>query len=181
MIKRILLKLKVLWLLNHSNETKIKYYRSLGVKIGDGCRFTGKPLWGSEPYLIEIGNDCLITQCTFHTHDGGVKVLNTLNFFQGKSMDKVGRIRVGNNCFIGSGVRIMPGITIGDNCILGAGSIISKNVPSNSVVAGIPAKIICTIEEYYKKNLQRGNFYATGSLSKNDKRKILSENVKNFE
>lgn len=178
MIKRILLRLKALWMLNYSNETKIKYYRSLGVKIGEGCRFTGRPLWGSEPYLIDIGKDCLITHCSFHTHDGGVKVLNSLNFFEGKNMDKVGRIRVGNNCFIGNGVRIMVGVTIGDNCIIGAGSIVTKNIPSNSVVAGVPAKIICSIEEYYQKNQERGNFYPTGNFKKEEKKKYLMKKVK---
>ena len=148
------------------------------MKIGEGCRFTGIPNFGSEPYLIEIGDDCLIAGGTFHVHDGGVKVLNSLNFFKGKRMDKMQRIRVGNNCFIGSSSIIMGGVAIGENCIIGAGSIVSKSVPPNSVVAGVPAKIICSIEDYYKKNNERGNFYYTEKLNKMQKKSFLMENVK---
>ena len=53
-------------------------------------------------------------------------------------------VYIGRNCFIAVGAFIMPGITIGDEVIVGAGSVVTKNVPSNCVVAGNPAKIIRT-------------------------------------
>ena len=62
---------------------------------------------------------------------------------------------VGTNCFIHGGV------TIGNNCIIGACSVVTKDIPDGMVAAGIPAKVICTIEEYYEKNLSKGNFYDT--------------------
>ena len=46
---------------------------------------------------------------------------------------------------------VLKGVTIGDNCVIGAGSIITKDIPANSVVAGAPAKVIYTLSEYYKK------------------------------
>lgn len=155
-----------------------EYYRARGCKIGNDTRFTGRLFLGSEPYLIEIGEDCLIAGCTFHTHDGGVKVLNTLGYFGGKRMDKMGRIKVGNNCFIGKDARIMEGVIIGDNCVIGAGSIVTKNIPPNSVAAGVPAKVICTIEEYHKKNLERGKFYHTEGMNATEKKKFLLDNVR---
>ena len=68
----------------------------------------------------------------------------------------------------------MPGVHIGDHVIIGANSIVTKNIPSNSVAVGIPAKVISTIDEYYHKNLDRGNFYAI----RPDKREYLIKNVK---
>jgi acetyltransferase-like isoleucine patch superfamily enzyme len=50
--------------------------------------------------------------------------------------------RVGRNCFIGGRSMILPGVTIGDNCVIGAGSIVTRDVPPNSIVAGNPAKVI---------------------------------------
>ena len=161
-----------------SNERKRQYCRSLGCKVGEKTRFIGNVALGTEPYLIEIGDDCLISDHVhFHTHDGGVKVLNTLNFFEGQRMDKMGRICIGNNCFIGSGARIMPGVRIGNNCIVGAASVVTKDIPDNSVVAGMPAKVICTIEDYYQKNKERGVFYPTPILSEQDKKSYLLEHV----
>lgn len=169
-LKRLLFKL--------TSKDRREYYIKLGCKIGEGTRFTGPTALGTEPYLIEIGWDCLIAGCTFHTHDGGVKVLNSLNYFCGETMDKMGRIKVGNNCFIGLGSRIMGGVIIGDNCIIGAGSIVTKSVPSNTVVAGVPAKILCTIDEYYQRNIERGTLYKTTNLNKKEKDLFLLKNVR---
>lgn len=176
-MKKIVRKISYL-LAKRSNKAMRNYYRSLGCKIGNNTRFTGRLLLGSEPYLIEIGENCLIAGCSFDTHDGGVKVLNSLGYFGGKRMDKIGRIKIGNNCFIGKDARILEGVIIGDNCIIGAGSIVTKSILPNSVAAGIPAKVICTIEEYYKKNLDRGTFYHTEGLNAEEKKAFLLKNVK---
>lgn len=55
-------------------------------------------------------------------------------------------IKVGNNVWIGGNVVVLPGVEIGDNCVIGAGSIVTKNIPSNSVAVGNPCKVIKTIE-----------------------------------
>lgn len=52
--------------------------------------------------------------------------------------------RIGANCFIGGESLILPGVTIGDDCVIGAGSVVTKDVPPRSVVAGNPAKILRT-------------------------------------
>ena len=170
----------LIWPCRKSNQEKIiARLRKTGAVIGDGTRFMGGGAYlGSEPYLVEIGNDCLISaNVHFFTHDGGVKVLNSAGFFPEGKMDKMARIKIGNNCFIGNGAYIMPGVQICDNVIVGALSVVTKNVPSGVVVAGMPAKVICSIEEYYKKNLERGVFYPTVSMSPEEKRKYLIKNV----
>ncbi|WP_095012027.1 acyltransferase [Tsuneonella mangrovi] len=50
--------------------------------------------------------------------------------------------RIGENCFIGGESLILPGVIIGDNCVIGAGSVVTRDVPPNSAVAGNPARVI---------------------------------------
>lgn len=69
-------------------------------------------------------------------------------------------------------------MTIGDNVIIGAGSVVTKNIPSDSVAAGVPARVICSLDEYYEKNLQKGTFYTTPKMTAKDKKYYLMNNVK---
>ena len=157
---------------------KRAYLRKRGCLIGETTRFSGSLPFIGEPYLVEIGEDCLISgNVHFYTHDGGVKVLNSLGMFNDKKMDKMARIKVGNNCFLGNSSSIMMGVSIGDNCIIGANSVVTKSTPPNSVVAGMPARVICTIEDYYKKNLDRGVFYSTPGMSIQERRNYLQKKV----
>lgn len=165
------------FLLKRTEEGKIKILREMGCKVGDRCRFNCDLYFvGTEPYLVEIGENCLFASgCHLMNHDGGVKVLNALNYFgDGKRYDKMGRIKIGNNVYVGMNSIILGNVSVGDNVIIGANSIVTKNIPSNSVAVGIPAKVISTIDEYYHKNLDRGNFYAI----RPDKREYLIKNVK---
>jgi acetyltransferase-like isoleucine patch superfamily enzyme len=129
------------------------YARYLGVKIGTNARITGNVTFGSEPYLIEIGDNVTITQeVKFNTHDGGVGVLRQKH----PGLNVFGRIRIGNNVFIGAAAQIMLGVTVGNNVVIGAGSIVTKDVPDNVVVAGVPAKIIKSIDDYKQQALKQG-------------------------
>lgn len=121
-----------------------------GVKYGKNCKFLTKS-FGSEPYLITIGDNFYTSShVQFINHDGSINVLrNTCKKL--KHADKFGPILIGNNVFLGYGVIVMPDTTIGDNIIVGAGSIVKGNLLSNSVYAGIPAKKICSIDEYKLK------------------------------
>ena len=135
--------------------------------------------FGSEPWQISIGKDCLIADNVhFITHDGGVKVLNYLNYFDGNRMDSLGKITIGNNVYIGMGAYIMPGVSIGDNCIIGAGAIVTHNIPPNSVAVGVPAKIIETIDMYYQHLIEKHKLYPTAGLS-NIKKKEIYEQISN--
>ena len=59
---------------------------------------------------------------------------------------------IGDNCFIGVGSILLPGVTLADNCIVGAGSVVTKSFEKGSVIAGVPAKRMCSVEELYEKN-----------------------------
>ncbi len=67
-------------------------------------------------------------------------------------------IRIGRNCWLGSGVLVMPGITIGNNVVIGAGAVVTHDLPDNVVAVGNPCKILREVHdrdrEYYFKNLK---------------------------
>lgn len=148
-----------------------------GLKIGKGCEVYPGVTFGTEPYLISIGNYVRITaDVKFITHDGGVWVLRHLK--NEPDLDKFGPIHIGNNVMIGTGAIIMPNTTIGNNCIVGAGAVITRNIPDNSVVVGVPGKIIGNIEDYYKKNKKQ--LLKTKGLDRKEKRKILLEQYKDI-
>lgn len=128
---------------------QIKKLRKKGVQISEDCRITGKLTVGSEPYLISIGKHVTIAdKVVLHTHDGGSWIFREDP--KNKYLIRYGRVNIYDNCFIGHNAVIMPGVNIGPNSVVGAGSIVTKDVPPNTVVAGVPAKIVSSKEEYYK-------------------------------
>lgn len=89
---------------------------------------------------LEIGNDCIIGQYfSCHPENHNFADLNVPIRLQGTS--RLG-IVIGKNCWIGSKVTVLDGVTIGDNCVVAAGSVVTKSVPKNTVVGGVPAKVI---------------------------------------
>ena len=65
-------------------------------------------------------------------------------------------VRIGNNCWLGAGVIVMPGVTIGDNSVIGAGSIVTKNIPANVVAVGNPCRVLRPIGEHDRKFYYKG-------------------------
>lgn len=130
--------------------SNLEYAKYLGVEIGDNCRLFTKD-FGSEPWLIRIGNKVTITNGTrFINHDGSTWLID----------DEKGRrqlfrkIVIGNNVFIGMNVILMPGVKIGDNVVVAAGSVVTKSIPNNTIVGGNPARYICEFEDYKKRVLE---------------------------
>jgi len=132
---------------------KVDYLRHLGVRIGRGCDIlTSIKNFGTEPWLIELGDRVTVTSgVVFLTHDGANRVFRDQLSNSSIWGNLFGRIQIMDNCFIGVNAIIMPGVKIGPNCIVGAGSVVLKDVPPNSVVAGVPAKIISTLDDYIER------------------------------
>lgn len=119
--------------------------RKRGMEIGEQCRiFTN--ISAKEPYLIHIGDRVTISsEVSFCTHDNAI-----IKVLPGKT-DVIGPIRIGDDCFIGMRSILMYGVTLGDHCIVGAGSVVTRSFPPHSVIAGNPARCICTDEKYAEK------------------------------
>ncbi len=149
-----------------------KVAKILGVQFGLNCKFRTKQ-FGSEPYLIKIGNNFYSSdKVQFITHDGSVNVLRNL-YDEYKDIDYMSPIIIGNNIFIGYGSIILPGTIVEDNVIIGAGSVVRGNLKSNSVYAGVPVKYICSIEEYINKN--KNKFTHSKHLSPENKKQIIQD------
>lgn len=119
-----------------------------GVKVGTGCRLYIRN-WGTEPFLIELGDSVTVTSgVKFITHDGSTCLV--FDDFD-KRYQYYNRIKVGNNVFIGVNSIILPGVEIGSNVVVGAGSVVTKSIPSDSVAVGVPAKVVGTFEKYSEK------------------------------
>ncbi|MGR4071141.1 acyltransferase [Streptococcus parasuis] len=152
-----------------NGEAYINFLRKCGVIIGNNCEIYKNVDFGSEPYLIKMGNHVRITNgVRFITHDGGVWVFRENTH---KNIDVFGPIIIGNNVHIGMNSIIMPGVKIGNNCVIGAGAVVTKNIPDDSIAAGVPAKVIKSLAEYEKSTLMKSD--DTKSLNNIDKKSYL--------
>lgn len=126
----------------------VTYAREKGVTIGKQCRIFIKS-WGSEPFLISLGDHVTVTSgVKFITHDGSTCLVKDS---QGKRYQRFAPIQVGSHVFIGVNSIIMPGVTIGSNVVIGAGSVVTKDIPDNSIAIGVPAKVVSSFADYQTK------------------------------
>lgn len=149
----------------------------MGMKVGKNFgRLNGVILDPSHCWLIEIGdNVTMAPRVHILCHDESTKV--HLNY------TKIGKVKIGDNVFIGAESVVMPGVTIGDNVIIGANSTVTKDIPANIVAAGSPARAICTLEEYLSKNkkiMENAPVYGEdytlrGNLTSEKKKQMINE------
>lgn len=118
-----------------ARRNPIEYARKLGVKVGKECRFTGNPRWGSELWLIQVGNHVLLSaEVNFVTHDAGTFLFRDTEGY--KDVFKFAPIVIHDNCFIGMRSTRLPGIEIGPNSVVAAGSVVTRSVPPGEVWGG---------------------------------------------
>ena len=151
-----------------AKQIPVEELRALGVRIGSGCRVYVDCDFGSEPYLVTIGDHVTLTRgVRFATHDGGVWVFRE----EFPDIDVFAPIRVGNNVFIGYGAILLPGTVIGDDCVIGAGAVVTGLIPPRSVAAGVPARVVKSLADYRAKAMA-GAVHIRGK-SPEEKRRIL--------
>ena len=145
MIKKILNKLRKLWYGISNEQLSLEANIKEGMKVGKNisglinCTIDHGHCW-----LIEIGNNVVFApQVYLLTHDTSTK--------KSTGYVRVGKLEIGDNCFIGARAFIMPGVKLGKNCIVGAASVVTKSFPDDSVIAGNTARLICSVEEYEQK------------------------------
>lgn len=155
--KRILQSLRLCFI--GSARKRAEYLRKNCIfgSIGSNCSIMNRkvPLYAN---LIKIGNNVhLATGVDFTTHDAIHIMLN--NMANDKFSEKIGCIEIGNNVFIGAFTQILYDVKIGSNVIIGAGSIVTKDIPDNSIAVGVPAKVIGSFEDFVKKRKKNKNIY----------------------
>lgn len=118
--------------------------------VGENVHFQPRlvPLY---PELIKLHNNIMVSAgVRFITHDASFVVLNRLG--QGRFLEEVGCIEVMDNVYIGYNATIMPNVKIGESVIVGAGALVSKDLEANGVYVGIPAKKICSFDDYVNRH-----------------------------
>ena len=137
---------------------RVRMLKRMFAEIGDMC-YIEPPLranWGGKH--IHFGNGVYCNfGCTFvddthiyvgdYTMFGPNVVVATAAHPIAPQLREMGLqynkpVRIGNNCWLGAGVLVMPGVTIGDNSVIGAGSVVTKDVPANVIAVGNPCKVI---------------------------------------
>lgn len=150
---------KIVYKEKYNSKTFIEFLRNSGVEIGKDCTIyapTKTFIDTRYAWMLTIGDHVRITEgVKILTHDYSWSVLKSLKSegidYSGAILGASGKVFIGNNVFIGMNAVITMNVTIGDNVVIGAGSVVTKNCESNSVYAGVPARKIMSIEEYYKK------------------------------
>ncbi|WP_285060291.1 acyltransferase [Pedobacter ginsengisoli] len=149
MLRRLIFKLVGMLVLHTKGRRGFAIF--VGVTLGSNNRIYTTD-WGSEPFLITIGNFVTIANgVKFITHDGAAGLMKD----QKGRRYYFNRITIGNNVFLGLDSIIMPGVKIENNVIVAAGSVVTKSIPEGSIVAGVPAKIIGSFDELKEKMLMQ--------------------------
>ena len=155
-------------------QIRLHHLRRCGMTIGERTYIFSDTVETAEPYLVTIGDDVIIADgVRFTTHDA-----SACYYIPGAS-DLFGRINIGNHCFLGMNTVILPGVTIAEHCIVGAGSVVTRSfLEPGSVIAGNPARKICTVEQLREKNEK----YALNTWGKDfqEKKTYLLENEHRF-
>lgn len=140
------------------NKASLEAAKYRGMKVGKNFNMPDKIYFGTEPYLIEIGDNVNIAAgVRFVNHGGTTTLLRKLPGYEDARI--FGRIKIGSNCTIGLNCVIMQDVQIGNNCILGANSVLSQSMPDNTVFIGNPAQFLCTIEDYGDIVLKSNTIY----------------------
>ena len=135
-----------------NSDSFVDYLKKIGIRVGDRTVIyapTKTCIDTTRPWLIEIGDDVKITEgVTILTHGYDWSVLQNV---YGEILGSAGKVKIGNNVFVGMKSTILKGVEIGDNVIIGANSLVNKDIPSNVVVAGNPASIVAQLSRQKSK------------------------------
>jgi len=154
---------------NHTSpddaETKARILKELIPDLGEGCEIL-------SPFLTDYGCYCHIGDHTSINHgaylmDGGSITIGRNCFIgpgcgfytaahpllaedRNRGLEQALPIRIGDHCWLGGNVTVLPGVTIGSDTVIGAGSVVTKDIPDHVVAAGNPCRVLRHITEHDK-------------------------------
>ncbi len=122
--------------------------RQIGLHaVGKGCHINYSVVF-TDPQWVSIGNNVVMADCSVLGHDASAHMLCRA---YGIALDAVGKVEIKDNVFIGWNVIVMPGVTIGPNAVVAAGAVVTKDVAPGTVVGGVPARPIGTVDALVSK------------------------------
>ena len=175
LIRRVLLGKDKAYQNYHEEENRafVEAIRAQGGSVGKNFDIYDTYFDSAAPFLVSIGDNVTITGATVLMHDSSMR-----KFLRDGGYSFVAHITIGNDVFVGRGAILLPGTTIGSRVVIGAGSVVSGTVPDSSVVCGNPAKVICSFDEYIKKQetrLEQFPILHDGECSEERNREIAKE------
>ena len=151
-------------------SSPVRFAELVGVNYGRDLHIYGTIHWGSEPWMITLGNNVHLTDgVSFLTHDAGILIFKQ----DYPDLELTKPITVGNNVYIGANTMILGGVNIGNKVIIGCGSVVTKDIPDNSVAVGSPARVIKSADDYLEK--AKTNSIHLGRLNGQEKDRALME------
>ncbi|RHH36047.1 DapH/DapD/GlmU-related protein [Collinsella sp. AM18-10] len=140
----------------HSSEAFADYLRRRGVEVGEGCYFFDAQTINVDlqrPHMLRFGKYVKVTGYVhILCHDYSRSVVLQSG---GGHFGEAGETVIGDNVFIGAHAIVLMGSNIGANSIIGAGAVVSGSWPEGSVIAGNPAKLVCSLSEFASKRKER--------------------------
>lgn len=146
LIYRILVKLGIKRSVDYNS---VDFLRSRGVEIGENVNLINTTIDWSHGFLVSIGNHVTLTGVRILTHDASTQIP--------LGVSRVGKVTIGDEVFAGNGTIILPNVRIGSRVVIGAGSVVTRDIPDNSVAVGNPARVIETYDDFLKKHSAQMN------------------------
>jgi acetyltransferase-like isoleucine patch superfamily enzyme len=126
-----------------------------------GKRYNPKILIGADVYIgrhiflaaideVSIGDGCVFSDYIYLS-DSAHGLDPAAGPIMEQPLESKGPIRIGNKCFLGYRVAVMPGVTLGEGCVVGINSVVTKSFPAFSMLAGAPAKLVRTYDHATQK------------------------------
>ena len=172
-IKRILQAIKNKYNSIVNPKTELDRLIENGLKVGKNFNMFNAEIDYGHCWLIEIGDDVMITNSTILAHDASMK--NDLG------VSKVGKVKIGNRVFIGYGSIVLCNTKIGDDVVIGAGSVVTRDIPSNSIAVGNPAVVVGTKSDFidkHRNNLKNKPVFDTyWPYKTQEQKKIMNEEL----
>lgn len=148
-------KLRIWTIENGWKRAKYLKKKKIFCSMGDGCYYHTRDI-PAEPYLVKLHNNVrLAAGVRLITHDIVSYLINDMPQYSdlGKAHWYMGTIEIFDNVMIGANSLVLPNVKIGPNAVIGAGSVVTKDVPPNSIVAGVPARVIGNMDDFAKKRI----------------------------